>query len=97
MAVYSAAKVAIISVHRALARERDDKGITVNDVATGPTNTPMRDRLSEEFKRHRRSTIPMGRYGEPEEIGEMVAFLASGAASYITGQSFSVDGGRTMA
>jgi len=43
-----------------------------------------------------RSTIPMGRYGEPEEIGEMVAFLASDRTSYITGQVFSVDGGRTM-
>lgn len=96
LAVYSAAKGAIIAFTKALAREVARDGITVNNVAPGATNTPMQERLSDEFKRYMRSTIPMGRYAEPEEIGEMVAFLASDAASYITGQSISVDGGRTM-
>jgi len=96
LAVYSAAKGAIISFTKALARELAKTGITVNSVAPGAVNTPMQDRLSEEFKAYMRSTIPMGRYGEPEEIGEAVAFLASDRAAYITGQVYSVDGGRTM-
>ena len=96
LAAYSAAKGAIIAFTKALARELAGTGIRVNSVAPGATNTPMQDRLSEEFKAHMRSTIPLGRYAEPEEIGEMVAFLASDAADYITGQVFSVDGGRTM-
>ena len=96
LAVYSAAKGAIIAFTKALAREVAKTGITVNSVAPGAINTPMQDRLSEEFRAYMRSTIPMGRYGEPEEIGEMVAFLASDRTSYITGQVYSVDGGRTM-
>ena len=96
LAVYSAAKGAIIAFTRALARELAKTGITVNSVAPGAVNTPMQDRLTQEFKAYMLSTIPMGRYAECEEIGEMVAFLASDRASYITGQAFSVDGGRTM-
>lgn len=96
LAAYSAAKGAIIAFTKALARETAGTGVRVNSVAPGAFNTPMQDRLTDEFKAHMRSTIPLGRYGEPEEIGEMVAFLASDAAAYITGQTFSVDGGRTM-
>ena len=96
LAVYSAAKGAIIAFTKALARELAKTGVTVNSVAPGAVNTPMQDRLTDEFKAHMRSTIPMGRYAEPEEIGEMVAFLASDRAAYITGQVYSVDGGRTM-
>ena len=96
LAAYSAAKGAIIAFTKALARETAGTGVRVNSVAPGAANTPMQDRLSDEFKAYMRSTIPLGRYAEPEELGEMVAFLASNAADYITGQVFSVDGGRTM-
>lgn len=96
LAAYSAAKGAIIAFTKALARETAGTGLRVNSVAPGAANTPMQDRLSDEFKAYMRSTIPLGRYAEPEELGEMVAFLASDAADYITGQVFSVDGGRTM-
>ena len=96
LAAYSAAKGAIIAFTKALARELAKTGVTVNSVAPGAVNTPMQDRLSEEFKAHMRSTIPMGRYSDPEEIGETVAFLASDRKNYVTGQIWSVDGGRTM-
>lgn len=96
LAAYSAAKGAIIGFTKALARELAKTGVTVNSVAPGAVNTPMQDRLSEEFKAHMRSTIPMGRYSDPEEIGETVAFLASDRTNYVTGQVWSVDGGRTM-
>jgi len=96
LAAYSAAKGAIIAFTKALARELAKTGVTVNSVAPGAVNTPMQDRLSEEFKAHMRSTIPVGRYSDPEEIGEAVAFLASDRANYVTGQVWSVDGGRTM-
>src|SRR4030043_1181021 len=96
LAAYSAAKGAIIAFTKALARELAKTGVTVNSVAPGAVNTPMQDRLSEEFKAHMRSTIPVGRYSRPEEIGEAVAFLASDRTNYITGQIYSVDGGRTM-
>jgi NAD(P)-dependent dehydrogenase (short-subunit alcohol dehydrogenase family) len=96
LAAYSAAKGAVIAFTKALARELAKTGVTVNSVAPGAVNTPMQDRLSDEFKAYMRSTIPLGRYAEPEEIGEAVAFLASDRASYITGQVYSVDGGRTM-
>ena len=96
LAAYSAAKGGIIAFTKALARELAKTGVTVNSVAPGAVNTPMQDRLSDEFKAYMRSTIPLGRYAEPEEIGEAVAFLASDRAAYVTGQVWSVDGGRTM-
>ncbi len=96
LAVYSAAKGAIIGFTKALARELAKTGITVNSVAPGAVHSPMQERLSDEFRKYMLTTIPMNRLGYAEEIGEMVAFLASDRATYITGQVYSVDGGRTM-
>jgi len=100
-AVYSGAKGAIISFGKTLARETAKKGITVNAVCPGPTRTPGMEetmdvgnqKLMEAMVR----AVPMGRMGEPEDIGAAVAFLASDRAGFITGQTLSVSGGLTMA
>jgi 3-oxoacyl-[acyl-carrier protein] reductase len=87
---YSAAKGAVISATKALAQEVARKGVTVNAVAPGFVRTDMTQDLDEATLK---AQIPMGRFGEPEEVAATVAFLASNAASYITGQTISVNGG----
>jgi len=87
---YSAAKAGMIGATKALAQEVAKKNVTVNAVAPGFIRTDMTKDLNEnEFK----NLIPMGRFGEPEEVAEAVLFLASEKASYITGEVISVNGG----
>ncbi len=94
---YSAAKAGIIGFTRSLAQEVASRGITVNAVAPGFVLTDMTAGLTEEQKGAILQRIPMGRYGEAAEIASVVAFLASDAASYITGQVLNVDGGLVTA
>lgn len=93
---YSASKAGVIGLTKSVARELAGKGITVNAVAPGFINTEMTEVLSDKVKELAVAQIPLKRFGEPEEIAEAVAFLASENAGYITGQVLSVDGGMAM-
>ena len=87
---YSASKDAIIAATKALSKEVGKKNITVNAIAPGFIRTDMTEGLPEE---ELVKTISLGRFGEPGEVAELVAFLASDAAAYITGECISITGG----
>ena len=92
--VYALSKSAIEGMSRGLAHDLGPRGITVNVVQPGPTATDMTPG-SGPIAEHLQSMIPLGRLGQPPEIAAVVAFLASGAASFVTGSSITVDGGLT--
>ncbi|EYR78433.1 3-oxoacyl-ACP reductase [Shinella sp. SUS2] len=93
---YSGAKAAIIGMTKALAREISARGVRVNAVAPGPINTPLVMGLSEDWRAAKRAGLPLGRFGEPEEVAETVAFLASPAASLFVGQTLGPNSGDVM-
>jgi 3-oxoacyl-[acyl-carrier protein] reductase len=93
---YAASKAGLIGFTKSLARELASRNITVNAVAPGFIVTDMTGRLSEEIQKSITSRIPLSRVGEPLDVANVVAFLASGEASYITGQTICVDGGIVM-
>ncbi|MGD0290397.1 MAG: SDR family NAD(P)-dependent oxidoreductase [Candidatus Binataceae bacterium] len=99
MASYNAAKAGVINLTRAAALENAKQKIRVNCVCPGGINTRVAEVLggdrADEFRRTMGAIHPIGRMGEPEEIANMVTFLASDEASFITGASFVVDGGVT--
>ena len=101
--VYSGAKGGVIAFTKTIARESARAGVTANCVCPGPTRTPLLEGMAGDPERGAKlvksleRAVPMGRLGEPEDVAAAVAFLASDAAGYITGQTLSVSGGLTMA
>lgn len=93
---YSGAKAAIIGMTKALAREVSSRGVRVNAVAPGPINTPLVLGLSDEWRERKKRELPLGRFGEPEEVAATVAFLASSAASLFVGQTLGPNSGDVM-
>ena len=93
---YAASKAGIIGFTKSVAREVAGRGITANAVAPGYVETELTGRLPESVKEQILGQVPAGRFGEPGEIAEVVAFLAGDGAAYITGQTIAVDGGMVM-
>ena len=90
---YAASKAGLICMTKSAAKELGSRGITVNAVAPGFIETDMTENLPEELKEGAKKQIALGRFGKPEEIANVVAFLASDAAAYVTGQVIVTDGG----
>jgi 3-oxoacyl-[acyl-carrier protein] reductase len=93
---YAAAKAGIEAFSKSLAKEVGSRGITVNAIAPGYIQTDMTEVISEKVKEEILSQIPLSRFGKPEEISQLVDFLISDEASYITGQTIHVNGGLYM-
>ena len=93
---YSAAKSGIIGMTKALAREVSARGVRVNAVAPGPINTPLVRNLSEAWRKAKAAELPLGRFGEPEEVAATVAFLLSDEASLFVGQTIGPNSGDVM-
>jgi 3-oxoacyl-[acyl-carrier protein] reductase len=93
---YSAAKAGIIGMTKALAREVSTQGVRVNAVAPGPINTPLVRALSDDWRAAKAAELPLGHFGEPEDVAETVAFLCSDAARIYVGQTLSPNSGDVM-
>jgi len=93
---YAASKAGVLGMSKTIARELASRGITCNVVAPGFITTDMTEVLPEKIKQAVVGQIPLGTFGEPDDIASAVAFLASAEANYITGQCLTVDGGMVM-
>jgi 3-oxoacyl-[acyl-carrier protein] reductase len=93
---YSSAKAGIIGLTKSLAREVSAQGVRVNAVAPGPINTELVLDLSEDWRRTKAAELPLGRFGEPHEVAETVAFLVSDGATLYVGQTLGPNSGDVM-
>ncbi|ABR33255.1 3-oxoacyl-[acyl-carrier-protein] reductase [Clostridium beijerinckii] len=93
---YSASKAGVIGMTKSLAREVGSRGINVNAVAPGYIETDMTEALADKYKEEMKKTIPLKRLGKASDVANVVAFLASESADYVTGQVIQVDGGMLM-
>lgn len=93
---YAASKAGIIGLTKSVAREFASRGVTCNAVAPGFIKTAMTDKLPDDVKANYEKSIPLGRLGDPADVANVVAFLASADAGYVTGEVIRVDGGIRM-
>lgn len=93
---YAAAKAGLVGLTRSLARELGGRNVTANVVAPGPIATSMTEVLTDARKEEMRKQVPLGRWGTPEEVGAVVAFLCTDDAAYVSGAVIPVDGGLGM-
>jgi 3-oxoacyl-[acyl-carrier protein] reductase len=93
---YAASKAGIIGLTKSTAKELAGRSIRVNAIAPGFIDTPMTQRLAEDYKKKVLQQIPLGRFGTVEDIANLAVFLASEKSSYITGEVIQIDGGMRM-
>lgn len=93
---YASSKAGLIALTKSVARELGSRGVTANAIAPGYIETPMTESLSEKAREEFASKIALRRFGTPEDVANVVAFLASDGGDYVTGQTINVDGGMVM-
>lgn len=93
---YTAAKAGVLGFTKTVAKELGARGVQVNAIAPGFIMSQMTETLPEDVKEKMLASIPLGRFGKPEDVADLALFLASAQSDYITGQVFNVDGGMVM-